>query len=306
MKLKGFFAAGLLFLGPSHSLVQPQAQPSEQAEPSFRATVDVVNVLCTVRRGNRYVTELQRDDFELFEDGAKQRIDYFALESGEEAQPLNVVLLVDTSGSVKDKLLFQQQASALFFRETLRPRKDLAAIVQFDSELNLVQDFTDSVQLLERAIDGIRAGGATKLYDAIWVAVEDLLQHQVGRRVIVVLSDGDDTQSETKDKAAIQAAQEQDVIIFAIGVRSERSRSNFSKLKEFAQETGGFFVDSRARLDDLEQAFARINEAIKNQYSLGYLSTNPKRDGTFRNVEVRLRDRNLKISHRRGYYAPSS
>jgi Ca-activated chloride channel family protein len=278
----------------------------QQTEPSFRAAVEVVNVLCTVRRGNRYVTTLQREDFEVFEDGVRQEVSYFALESGDDAQPLNVALLVDTSGSVKDKLEFQQQAAGIFFRETLRPGKDLAAVIQFDSELNLVRDFTDDVGLLERSIDGIRAGGATKLYDAIWVAVEDLLQHQVGRRVIVVLSDGDDTQSETKDKDAIQLAQERDVMIFAIGVRSPRARANFGKLKEFARDTGGFFVDSRARLDDLEAAFSRINEAVKNQYSIGYTSSNPKHDGTFRTIEVRLRDRDLKIIHRRGYYSPSS
>jgi Ca-activated chloride channel family protein len=283
-----------------------QTATDQREEPAFRATVEVVNVLCTVRRGAKYITTLGRDDFELYEDGVRQEIKYFALESGEDAQPLNVVLLVDTSGSVKDKLMFEQEAAALFFRETLRPRKDLAAVVQFDSEINLVQDFTDSLSLLERSIGGIRAGGATKLYDAVWLATEDLLRHQVGRRVIVVLSDGDDTQSDIKDQEAIRLAQQRDVMIFAVGVRSERSRSNFAKLKEFARETGGFFIDSKIRLDELSAAFARINEAIKNQYSLGYVSSNPKRDGSFREIEVRLRDRNLKVAHRKGYYAPSS
>ncbi|GAB4108076.1 MAG: hypothetical protein Kow001_03290 [Acidobacteriota bacterium] len=294
------------WIGAAAGGLPAQTATDQPEEPAFRATVEVVNVLCTVRRGAKYITTLGRDDFELYEDGVRQEIQYFALESGEDAQPLNVVLLVDTSGSVKDKLMFEQEAAALFFRETLRPRKDLAAVVQFDSEINLVQDFTDSLSLLERSIGGIRAGGATKLYDAVWLATEDLLRHQVGRRVIVVLSDGDDTQSDIKDQEAITVAQQRDVMIFAVGVRSDRARSNFGKLKEFARETGGFFVDSKVRLDELRDAFARINEAIKNQYSLGYVSSNQKRDGSFRQIEVRLRDRNLKVAHRKGYYAPSS
>jgi Ca-activated chloride channel family protein len=280
-----------------------KAISAQQDTPTFRAEVDVVNVLCTVRRGDNYVTNLTREAFEVYEDGLKQEIQYFSRESGDDAQPLNIVLLVDTSGSVKDKLLFEQQAAAAFLEETLRSKKDLAAVVQFDSEINLVQDFTYDLNLLENSIDDIRAGGATKLYDAIWLASDELLKHEVGRRVLVILSDGDDTQSLVEDDEAIEIAQRHDVVLFGIGVRGGRSRSNFGKLKEFARETGGLFFDSKARLDELREAFSKINRAIKNQYNIGYVSSKRIQDGKFREIEVRVKGRGLKVSHRKGYYS---
>lgn len=284
-------------LSPSGVLAQ------DSQAPVFRAEVEVVNILCTVRRKDRYITDLNKEDFEVSEDGVKQEIQYFGLEAGEDAQPLNVVLLIDTSGSVKDKLFFEQEAANVFLQETLRKNKDLAAVVQFDSEINLVQDFTYDLRLLENSIEDIRAGGATKLYDAIWLAVDELLRYEVGRRLLVVLSDGDDTQSITKDDDAIQLAQEHDVLIFGIGIKGGRSRANFGKLKEFARETGGMFFNSKARLDELEQAFRQINLAIKSQYSIGYVSSNPRNDNSFREIVVKVKDKGLKVSHRKGYYA---
>lgn len=280
------------------------AQDSDS--PTFRAEVEVVNILCTVRKGNRYITDLTKENFEVFEDGVKQEIQYFGLEAGEDAQPLNVVLLIDTSGSVKDKLFFEQEAANVFLQETLRKNKDLAAVVQFDSEINLAQDFTYDLRLLENSIEDIRAGGATKLYDAIFLAVDELLRHEVGRRLLVILSDGDDTQSVTKDDDAIKLSQEHDVLIFGIGIKGGRSRANFGKLKEFARETGGLFFNSKARLDELEQAFRKINQAIKSQYSIGYVSSNARKDDSFREIVVKVAGKGLKVSHRKGYYAEKS
>jgi len=280
-----------------------QAQGDESA-PGFRTSVDVVNVAVTAQRGSQFVTDLTRDDFEVYEDGVRQEIQYFALEQGDDAQPLSMVLLIDTSGSVKEKLLLEQQAAEIFLEETLRPQKDLAAVIQFDSDINLVQDFTNTIPLLVNSIGSIRAGGATKLYDAIWLSATDMLSQQIGRRLIVVLSDGDDTQSALTDDEAIQAAQRADVVIFGIGVKT--GPSNFGKLKEFARETGGAFFDSKARLDELRSAFARINRSIKSQYSIGYVSNNPARDGQFREIEVKAKKSGLKLNYRKGYYAPDS
>ncbi len=274
----------------------------EEKPPVFRTEVEVVNVICTVRKGNTYLTDLRKEDFEIFEDGVKQDIDYFAFESGDDAQPLNIVLLVDTSGSVKDKLKFEQLAADAFLQETLRPKKDLAAVVQFDSEINLVQDFTYDLRTLGYSIEGIRAGGATKLYDAIFVSVDDLLRHEVGRKLLVVLSDGADTQSLMKSEDAVRKAQEHDVMIFGIGVQGGRARSDFGTLKKFAETTGGLFFNSKVSLDELRKAFSAINQAIKNQYSLGYISKN-LRGGGFREIKVSVKGRGLKVSHRRGYYA---
>ena len=295
--------------GPILSLLLSPLMGGEpvQDEPSIRTSVDVVDVLCTVQdRRRRYIGNMTRDDFEIYEDGVKQNIDFFHHETGEKARPLSVLMLVDTSGSVKDKLSFEQQAASEFLRQTLARNKDMAALVQFDSSIKLVQDFTFDVPLLEEALHEIRAGGATKLYDAIWVGVKDLLSEEVGRRVLVILSDGADTQSMIEAKEAIKTSQINDVVIYGIGVKSRRFDSDFGKLKKFASATGGRFYNSNANLKKLRQAFSQISKEIKNQYSLGYVSSNKKRDGSFRSVEVRVKRRGLKLNHREGYYAPVS
>ena len=281
------------------------AQVREEASPVIRASVDVVNVLLTVReRRGDYVTDLKREDFEISEDGVRQKVEFFSNETGEDAQPMTVVLLIDTSGSVKDKLAFEQEAASEFLSQTLRKNKDLAAVVQFDSEVSLIQDFTYDYSVLENAIQSLRAGGSTKLYDAIWVSVNELLRHEVGRRMLVILSDGADTQSLTRDNEALKVAQEQDVVIYGIGVRSGRFDSDFGQLKKFAEGTGGLFFNSKVDLQKLREAFTRINRGIKNQYALGYVSTNPRRDGSFREIKVRVRRSGLNVTHRKGYYSP--
>jgi len=274
--------------------------------PVIRATVNVVNIVCTVRdRKGTYIADLEKDDFEVFEDGVRQNVDFFYNETGDKAHPLTIVLLIDTSGSVKDKLEFEQTAASEFLRNTLRENKDLAAVVQFDSEISLVQDFTYDYPLLRDSIFSIRAGGATKLYDALWVTVDELLKHEVGRRMVVVLSDGADTQSTVKEQDAIRIAQDEDVVIYGIGVRSNRFDSDFGKLKKFAESTGGLFYNSKVDLERIRDSFSRINMSIKNQYTVGYVSSNPRRDGKFREIKVRARSRSgrLKVTHRKGYYS---
>ncbi len=274
--------------------------------PVVRARVDVVNVLCTVRENSgkgKYVENLKREDFEIYEDGVRENIQYFNHGMGEDADPLSIALLIDTSGSVKSKLAFEQKAAVEFLKSTLRKNKDLAAVLQFHEEVELVQDFTYDPDLLRTAILETRAGGGTKLYDAVYVASQDLLKDEVGRRVIVVLSDGDDTLSELAKKDAIKAAQEQDIVIFGLGIRS--ADTNYGALKDFAQDTGGLFVDSEIDLNRLREAFAKINGEIKNQYSIGYVSHNKARDAAFREIKIKLKKRGLKVKHRKGYYAPS-
>ena len=294
--LSVFVACGILY---------SSTEMQDQEAPIIRARVDVVNVFSSVqdRRGN-YIRDLERQDFEVLEDGVKQTVEFFSNDTGDDAQPLTIALLIDTSGSVKDKLEFEQRAAANFLKQTLRTNRDLAAVVQFDSDLALVQDFTYDYPLLEKAINRLRAGGATKLYDAIWVSVDELLRHEVGRKVMVVLSDGADTQSAVSDEEAIRIAQDEDVVIYGIGVRSGRFDSDFGKLEKFAKSTGGLFFNSKARPDTLREAFTKINLGIKNQYSLGYVSTNPRQDGAFREIKVKVKRSRLKVTYRKGYYAP--
>lgn len=276
----------------------------EQKRPTIRAKVEVVDLVCTVRDGKgQYPENLAREDFQIYEDGKPQHLEFFFQEQGEKARPLSVVLLIDSSGSVKDKLFFEQKAAIEFFKNTVTENKDLAAVVQFDSEIRLVHDFSFDHSVLSKAILGIRAGGGTKLYDAIWVGVMDLLRSEVGRRILVVVSDGADTQSSISAKEASRIAQIHDVVIYGIGVKSQRFDSDFGRLKRFAQTTGGRFFNPRANLQRLRQAFSRISKEIKNQYSLGYISSNPKSDGTFRKIRVKINRSGLKVRHREGYYA---
>ncbi len=282
-----------------------RSQQKDQ-RPVIRARVDVVNVLCTVRDNGgkgKYVEGLKKDDFEVYEDGIHENIQYFSHGMGEDADPLSIALLIDTSGSVKTKLAFEQKAAVEFLKSTLRKNKDMAAVLQFHEEVELVQDFTFDPELLRTAILETRAGGGTKLYDAVFVASQDLLKNEIGRRVMVVLSDGDDTLSELARRDAIKAAQDQDIVIFGLGIRSPDT--NFGALKDFAQDTGGLFVDSEIDPDRLREAFAKINGEIKNQYSIGYVSHNKARDGAFRELKIKLKKRGLKVKHRKGYYAPS-
>jgi Ca-activated chloride channel family protein len=291
------FSAG--WANPEDLREQP---PSEDQKPTFRSSVTVVSVPCVVEGPQGFVDNLAVDDFQVFEEGEPRPIEYFIFEGGEESRPMNLVLLLDTSGSVKGELDFEQEAATTFLRNVLRPETDMAAVVQFDSELYLVQDFTFDLQRLEDAVWTARAGGATKLYDAVWVAVEDLLRHEVGRRVIVVLSDGDDTSSSVSSDSAIRKAQEYDVIIFGIGVRGRGFRSNFGKLKEFARETGGLFFNPRNRLDQLTEAFTVIHSALRHQYTLGYPSAPANGDSDYRQIEVKLKRKDLKGHCRQGYY----
>ena len=298
-----FFMALLFCIFCDLSTLKAQ-EPDQPA--LFKSRVDVVNVIVTARRGSRYVDDLEKTDFEIYEEGQKQEIEFFSLQTGKGAQPLNIVLLLDTSGSVKDKLRFEQEASEIFFQKTLRIDADLGAVIQFDSEINLVQDFTNNIGTLEDALRDIRPGGATKLYDAVWLGVNDLLREEVGRRVLVVISDGGDNDSIVKDKEAIKTAQDNDVVIFGIGVRANRGRSDFGKLKQFAKDTGGLFFDSKASLNTLNSAFEEIRLAIMTQYSIGYIPAVPGKANEFREIEIKVRGdkgKGLKLSHRKGYYS---
>ncbi|MBI4446090.1 MAG: VWA domain-containing protein [Acidobacteria bacterium] len=283
----------------------PLQEHKEMPVPIVRAMVDVVNIVFTVKdRRSAYVPNLNPNEFEVYENGVLQKVEFFSYQQGKEAQPLTVVLLVDTSGSVKDKLEYEKAAALQFLKETLRENRDFAAVVQFDSEVNVVHDFTPDLSRLFASIYGIRAGGSTKLYDAICLTANELFRGETGRKVMVVLSDGADNQSVVGMEEAIKAAQEEDVIIYGIGVKSSSFGSDFDKLEGFAKATGGAFFKSTPDPSRLREVFGRINQEIKNQYSIGYISSNRRRDGSFRGVEIRVKRSGLKVRHRKGYYAP--
>ena len=279
------------------------AEEVQQPQATIRAEVFLVNVLFTaVDRNNRLVSGLKAGDFVLFEDNQPQKIEYFSDLSKGSNVPLTIALLVDTSGSVKNKLAFEKKTAAEFFSSILKRNRDLALIIQFDSEVNLVQDFTDDANRLIDALNSIEAGNSTSLYDAIYLAVNEKLTGETGRKIIVVITDGDDTSSKLRKEAAIESAQKNDVLIFGIGVRGEFG-SNFGVLKKFAEETGGSFFSPHAELAEIQAAFRAISEELQGQYSLAYSSTNKKKDGSYRSIDLRCKLSGVRVRARKGYYA---
>lgn len=300
--LSGIGHAGAQSAGPL-SVETRSREQQNTPQALYKARVDLVNVIFTVTdRSKKFVNNLTQADFEVFEDGVAQQIQYFSNFSKTGEVPLTIALIIDTSGSVKDKLQFEIDTASEFLRNVLRPNKDLALLMQFSSEIELVQDFTDNIALLEKGLDSLRAGGGTALYDAIYLAVTDKLRREAGRKVIVVLSDGDDNESKVKKEEAITASQKADVLVYGIGVKGD-FRANFGVLKEFARETGGRFFVAKVKLDELQSAFREINQDLTNQYGLAYSSTNQKQDGSFRKIEVRCKRKNLLVKARTGYYA---
>lgn len=290
--------------------LQPSAAQNRQDRQDrrgvIRTEVNLVNVLFTVAdRQGRYANNLTKDDFEVYEDGVKQTIELFGNYSTEAAQPLTIAMLIDTSGSERFRMGVIKETAIEFFQKILRPDKDIACLIQFDSEVNLVQDFTGDSKVLARAVEKLKAGNSTSLYDALYLAANEKLRSESGRKVVVIISDGEDTSSKVKRQEAIEAAQKGDVIVYAIGIRDRQfGAADFGVLEGFAKDTGGRFIKENDRLENLQRAFQLISEDIKNQYGLAYASTNPKKDGTFRKVEVRNRQKGLRVQHRRGYYAP--
>jgi VWFA-related protein len=303
IKLVTFFILAAFVL----PIIPPNKAAVQEAQTTIRAEVALVNVFFTAKdKKGRPIQNLKADDFEVFENRRLQEIEYFS-ELGEGSEvPLTIALLIDTSGSVKEKLEYEKTTASEFFREILRPNKDLALIIQFDSEINLVQDFTQSQNDLLDALNLLRAGNSTALYDAIYLAAEEKLKSEVGRKAIVVITDGEDTASKVKKEEAIKAAQVSDALIYGIGVRSPGYRSDFGVLKKFAEETGGEFFSPRAKLDEIRAAFRSIGEDIHGQYSVAYRSSNPIKDGKFRSISIRCKVRGARIRARKGYYAPKA
>lgn len=277
---------------------------SQQPQATIKTEVALVNVIFSaVDRRGQAVAGLKADDFEVFEDKQAQKIEYFSELSAKSDVPLTIALLIDTSGSVKNKLAYEKDTAAEFFRGIVRKSRDLALIIQFDSDVNLVQDFTDDQNRLFDALDSLEAGNSTSLYDAIYLAAEEKLKGEAGRKVIVVITDGEDTSSKIRKEQAIEAAQKNDVIVYGIGVMSEFG-VNFGVLKKFAEDTGGSFFSPRAKFTEVQTAFRTISEDLKNQYSLAYTSNYKKKDGTFRSIDIRCKVSGVRVRSRKGYYAP--
>jgi Ca-activated chloride channel family protein len=292
---------------PTPATPAPPAKSQDQQTLSIEVNLVPITVSVSDRKG-KFVTNLKKEDFKVFEDDKIQTITNFSSESN---LPLTIALLVDTSGSIRDKLRFEEEAAIEFFYSTLQRGKDKALVISFDSGVDLLQDFTDDPEKLADKIRKIRAGGGTSLYDAIYLAVNQKLAGQDGRRVVILITDGDDNSSRVSMTETLEAAQRNEVTLYAISTNStaffgskEQERGD-KTLKKLAEETGGkaFFP---LKIQDLASSFLDIHDELRSQYQIGYRPTNAKQDGTFRRIRVDLADKRYKTRARSGYYMPKA
>jgi VWFA-related protein len=332
----------VLLLSLWMSAQQPAAQNTQQQpttqqnqdqdqEPitTLRRDVNVVNLFFNVKdKHSALIPDLTKADFELNEDGKPQTIKYFAKESD---LPLTLGIMIDTSPSQMRVLPMEQDAGAEFLRDVMRP-KDLAFLLSFDVEVDLLRDLTSNYKDIEHAMakTRINAGDAsqssipgigqgpiptmgnakgTLLYDAVYLASREVLSHEVGRKAMIILTDGQDQGSNTRLNEAVEIAQKADAIVYVIlcadrdfyggGYYGDR------EMRKLTEETGGRVIDAGNHPEKMRDAFAQLANELRNQYAIGYTPTNQTKDGSFRKVEIRVpKVKDAKIQARKGYYAP--
>jgi len=277
-------------------------------QTKIQVRVELVNVLVTVTdKKNHLVTDLTKDDFHIFEDGRPQAISAFSRETD---LPLRVGMLIDTSNSIRDRLHFEQEAAVDFLTTVLRPGKDLAFVESFDVQPQYIQDYTDDMEKLSTAIQSLQAGGVTSLFDALFVACKEKLYvfpppEPYLRRVVIIISDGQDNQSVRTREEALSMARHAEVTIYTISTNRSGAEGRGDKvLARMAEVTGGHaFVPFEP--GDLAANFQEIARELRSQYSIAYVSTNTAHDGTFRKISVEPVDGNLHVRTRDGYFALS-
>ena len=280
------------------------------AQQVFRAGVELVSLNVTVMDGTRYVTDLAQQDFEVYEDGAKQDITFFA--KGQ--QPIALAILLDTSASMEEKLPVAQEA-AIGFAKLLR-KDDAMEVIDFDSQVRILQTFTSDPSALEKAIRDTAPNGSTSLYNAIYISLKELKKikaaspEEIRRHAIVVLSDGDDTSSLVEYDEVLDLAKRSETSIYSIGLRQQSAgRRDFKEaefvLRQLSQETGGraFFPTT---VTELPKIYDQISEELASQYTLAYSSKNSLRNGAWRRVVVRVSRPNVVARTRQGYYGPGT
>jgi Ca-activated chloride channel family protein len=303
------------------------AQPADQAPTVIPIRVNLVDVLFTVlNRRNKLVPGLEKTDFKIFDDKTPQEIRYFSKQTD---LPLRIGMLLDTSNSIRDRLKFEQEASTNFLFSVLRHNKDEAFVMTFDDEPQVLQGFTGNAGALRDEIFKTRAGGGTAIYDAIYSACVKELSHpprppgdqpDVVRRVMILISDGEDNLSTHTRAEAIEMAQRTSVVIYTISTSTQwiaLSQTDPSKaanrknhltdgdkiLQDLADETGGraFYP---YHVDDLDQSFQDIGDELRNQYSIAYSPSNYVLDGRYHKIRIETPSHSgYQVRARRGYFA---
>jgi VWFA-related protein len=312
---------------PPQTIPPPPKQSEQEPLDTFKVDVSVVNIFFNVKdKHGALLPGLSKDDFEVKEDGALQKIKYFSAETD---LPLTLGILIDTSGSQQAVLPMEQQVGGEFLKQVLR-EKDMAFVINFDVNVELVQDFTNSARDLSRALNRVRinTGGAstgipgmgggpiptgnprgTALYDAVFLASDEKLAREVGRKAMIILTDGEDVGSKLKIQDAIEAAQKSDAICYVLLIADRGFYGGFGysgdrEMRKLTEETGGRTIDVGSRADKLQQAFDQISAELRSQYTLGYSPINQKRDGKFRQLDIHAKSG--KVQARKGYYSPKS
>lgn len=318
----------LLARGPQQQqqTAPPPAQKPVQGGQSIVTNVRLVDILFSVvNHSKKFVTDLEQTDFKVSEDGQMQQIRFFSKQTN---LPLRIGLLLDTSNSIRERLTFEQDAAVNFLYNVMRPNRDQAFLMTFDAEPDVILDFTNDLDKLRDTIQAQRAGGGTALYEAIMKASDKLAKAPLTngpdpdvRRILVVISDGEDNLSSHTRVDSIEAAQRAGTVMYPISTSTEwvspDETDDITKkmdrkvmktegdkvLQAFADETGGraFFP---YHVDDVAQSFLDIGTELRSQYSLAYVPTNGISDGKFRKIKIEVVDRKgLEVRTRRGYYA---
>jgi VWFA-related protein len=305
----GIFGALVCAIGAADNPPKQPPSPAAAADEPARILVDVtrVNMLFTVTdKKGRFITDLNKDDFEIIEGKKPQVIQEFTAESD---LPLRLAILVDTSSSIRDRFKFEQEAAIDFINSTVHAGVDKAMVVSFDSSAELVSDLIDDAEKLGTAVRGLRPGGGTALYDAIFFACRDKLQQDQPRhkfrRAMIIVTDGEDNESRYTRDQALEMAQKADVVIYAISTNISHTDTDGDKLLRYlTAETGGraFFP---FKVEDLEQSFENIANELRHQYNIFYRPDPLKTDGLYHTVDLRVKGRkDFIVRARKGYYAP--
>jgi Ca-activated chloride channel homolog len=310
---------------PAGAPQNPQEPPAQKAQPPLVSTTELVHLVVTVTdHHHNFITDLDKSDFKVSENGVAQDIKFFGRETD---LPLRIGLLLDTSNSIRPRLEFEKDAAVDFLNKVIRRNKDLAFLMTFDNEPEVIQDYTGDLDRLMTAVRAQRAGGGTALNDAIVMASDKLAHPPLPkgpesevRRVVVVISDGQDNLSDRALTDAIDASIRAEAAVFSVSTNTDwLSVSDASKptkyhteggdkvLEQFADQTGGraFFP---YHIDDLAQSFLDIGTELRSQYFIAYSPSNPPAAGQYRPITVETTRKGLIVSTRKGYYgaAPSS
>ena len=328
----GLVAAGILVMAARLGLSQsPARSPAPAQDDTIRVNVDLVNLFFTVKtKKGQLIPNLEKQNFRIFEDGKPENIQRFSRETD---LPLTLGLLIDISASQERLVDIERQAASQFFSSVVR-KKDEAFVISFGKDTELLQDYTNSPQRLTASLEDLRGDGGspmisrgpipnvntgpignlpvkgTLLFDAVYLASNEKLKSEVGRKALILITDGEDQGSHYDRRAAIEAAQKSDAIVYSIYYVDQgfyRSMGGYGggnkgDLSKMSEETGGHVFEVNGK-HPLAEIFQQIQDELRNQYSIGYSSMNTRRDGTFRRIEIKTDNNDRKVQARNGYYA---